>query len=287
MFLTPNISGVIPVRILKQRTVAVCCLFSALYGMANVIHITLLPTYLQTVHGLSATLSGVCQLPITFSNLASMALAGLAISAWGRYVPLLWCGPLVYLLGAVLLQQLRADSTAAQYVACQVPAGVGFGAAVHSSILAVQAVSSAGDMPVASVMEVFSMQLGRAVGISVAQSLFVECLRRGLRRVAALSGEQAAAAAAFAGDDGLRSMVAAMEGMDAETVREVRGVLNEAITTAFVVPVAATAAAAVVTWFVERRTMDVSKRSKTDGDEAVAGSVEQPMSEEAKTGGKE
>lgn len=260
-----------------------CCLFSALYGMANVIHITLLPTYLQTVHGLSATLSGVYQLPITFSNLASMALAGLAISAWGRYVPFLWCGPLVYLLGAVLFQQLRADSAAAQYVGYQVPTGVGFGVAVHSSILAVQAVSSADDMPVASVMEVFSMQLGRAVGISVAQSLFVQYLQKGLKRIEVLSGGQAGA---FAGD-GLRSMVAAMEGMDAEAVGEVREALNEAITTAFVVPVAATAAAAVVTWFVERRTMDVSKRSKTDGDEAAAGSADQPMSEEAKTEGKE
>lgn len=270
-------SGVIPVRLFKQRTVAICCVFSALYGMANVIHITLLPTYLQTVHDISATMSGVYQLPITFSNLTSISLAGFAISAWGHYVPFLCCGPLIYLVGSVLFQQLRADSTAAQYIGYQVPIGAGFGLAVHSSILAVQAVSSPEDMPVASVMEIFSSQLGRAIGISIAQSLFVRTLQDGLQHV--VSADQATEFA----DDGLGRMVAAMHDLDAPLRERFKDALNTALTTSFIVPVAATAAAAVVTWFVERRTIDVSKGRELGESQAAAGPAARPIPEEAKT----
>lgn len=268
-------NGVIPVRLLRQRTVAMCCVFSALYGMANVTHITLLPTYLQTVHGVSATLSGVFQLPTTLSNLASITLTGLAISAWGHYVPFLCSGPLVYLVGAVLFQQLRADSSRAQYIGYQVPVGAGFGIAIHSSMLAVQAVTTPADMAVASVMEVFSGQLGRAVGISVAQSLFVQTLRRGLRRIV-----PADEAGGFA-DEGLEGMVEAMGRLDEPLRKEFRQVLNKALTTAFVVPVAATAAAAVVAWFVEWRTIDVTKgKKKPPGQDETSAS--QPTSEASK-----
>jgi hypothetical protein len=217
--------------------------------MANVVHITLLPTYLQTVHDISATLSGVYQLPITFSNILSITLTGFAISAWGYYVPFLWAGPLVYLLGSVLFQRLQADSTPAQYIGYQAPVGAGFGIAVHSSLIAVQAVSLPEDMPVASAMEIFSSQLGRAIGISVAQSLFVSTLQARLQEI--VSSDQANTFAS----EGLEKMVVAMHDLDPAMKARFRGALNAALTASFLVPVAATAMASVVTWFAEWRSI--------------------------------
>lgn len=251
------LSGLIPLRLIRQRTVACCCVFSALYGAANITHVTLLPTYLQTVHGISATLSGVFQLPITFSNIASMTAASLVISARGHFLPFLCAGPLVYLVGAVLFQQLRTTSGPAWYIGATVPIGAGFGLAIHSSVLAIQAACSPEDMPLAVVLEIFSQQLGRAVGISIAQSVYLQKLQQGLGAVPAtgvgVTGQSS----------GLQELVSSMQGMVPARQAEVREALNSAITAAFILPVAATAGAAVSTWFVERRTLDVAKKPTT------------------------
>ncbi|KAH7014274.1 major facilitator superfamily domain-containing protein, partial [Microdochium trichocladiopsis] len=268
--------GLVPLRLINQRTVACCCAFSALYGAANVTHITLLPTYLQTVHDISATLSGVYQLPITFSNIISVAISSQAISTWGHFLPFLRAGPLVYLVGSVLFQQLRTTSGPAWYIGSEIPIGAGFGLAIHSSVLAIQVVVSPHDMPLAAVMELFSQQLGRAVGISIAQSIFVQNLQAGLRGVVDASGGNSSTSSSnssivsdLAGQ-GLQEMIDSMKALEPASQAAVREVLNGALTTAFILPVAATAGAAVLTWFVETRTIDVSKKAgrASGGDDA-------------------
>ncbi|PGH27911.1 hypothetical protein AJ80_00461 [Polytolypa hystricis UAMH7299] len=257
--------AVIPLRILKQRTVAVCCIFSVLYGVANVTHITLLPTYLQTVHDVTPTMSGVYQLTLTSANIVSIMIAGFAMTAWGHYLPFLWGGPLVYLTGSVLFQRLQPDSTAAQYIGYQAIIGAGFGLAIQSSIIAIQNVSPPEDMPIACVTEILCGQLGRAVGISIAQSIFVSGLNQRVRDI--VPPDQADSFT----KDGLETMVADMKTLDKPVQARFRGALNDAITTALILPVATTAAASVITWFAERRSIHVSKKTKPADRELQSG----------------
>ncbi|KAH7032671.1 major facilitator superfamily domain-containing protein [Microdochium trichocladiopsis] len=257
-------SGLVPLHLARQRTVACCCIFSALYGAANMIHFTLLPTYLQTVHDISATLSGVYQLPITLSNITSMALASTVITKYGHYLPFLRAGPLIYLVGAVLFQQMRVTSTAAWYLSAEISIGAGFGLAVHSSLLAVQVVCTGDDIPVAAVMEVFSQQLGRSVGISIAQSVFVQALQGGLADIAAASPPIASEQVLGLAGQGLEEMVRTMQAVEPAVRAAVKQALNSAVATAYILPVAATAGAAVVVWVVENRTIDVSKKAAAD-----------------------
>jgi hypothetical protein len=245
--------ALIPLRILKQRTVAVCCIFSIFYGVANVTHVTLIPTYLQTVHDVTPTMSGVYQLTMTAANIFSITVAGFAMTAWGHYLPFLWVGPLVYLPGSVLYHRLQPSSTAAEYIGYQAIIGVGFGLAIHSSIIAIQNVSSPEDMPIACVTEIFCGQLGRAIGISIAQSVFVRTLNQSLRDI--VSPEQADNFA----KDGLETMVSVMKTLNNPVRDHLRGALNDAIATAFILPVATIAAAGVVSWFAEMKSIDVSK----------------------------
>ncbi|KXJ90365.1 major facilitator superfamily domain-containing protein [Microdochium bolleyi] len=259
-------NGLVPLRLITQRTIASCCLMSLLNGAANITHITMLPTYLQTVHGLSATMSGVYQLPITGSNIFAMAVASATISRTGRFLPFLHAGPVIYLAGAVLLQQLRPDSPLAWVLGSAVPVGAGFGFTVHACLLAVQNACSAArskeDMPVAAVMEVFSQQLGRAIAISIAQSVFVQKLYAGLAGLVTASGSPAADSQGLLdmAGQGLEQMVHTMQTLDPGTRDAVRGVLSAAVTTAFILPVAAMATAALASLVAERRSIDMSKK---------------------------
>jgi hypothetical protein len=210
-------------------------------------------------------MSGVYQITMTAANIFSITIAGFAMTAWGHYLPFLWLGPLVYLPGSVLYQRLQPGSTAAEYIGYQAIIGVGFGLAIHSSIIAIQNVSSPEDMPIACVTEIFCGQLGRAFGISIAQSIFVRTLKQSLLDI--VSPEQADDFE----KDGLETMVAVMRTLDNPVRDRLRGALNNAIATALILPVATTAAAAVVTWFAELRSIDVSKKAKAKDQEAQPG----------------
>lgn len=230
-----------------------CIIFSALYGMANMVHGSLLVTYFQTVHNISITLSAVYQIPMTIASILSSVAVGIAVSKWNHYLPFFWAGPPLYLVGAVLLHTLSTASTEAQLMGYQVPAGIGFGTAVSTTLIAIQAVSTPDDVTSACVADTVAAQVGRAVGVSIAQNLFVGLLNRGLRDI--VSAEQAASFAR----GGLQKMIESMKGMDEGLREQFREALNRAVTSALLVPVAAIALGIVVTWFTERRRLVETK----------------------------
>lgn len=242
-------SAVIPLRIFKQRTVAVCISFSALYGMANMIHASMIATYFQTVHDISITLSAVYQIPLTVCSIFSSVASNLAISAWGHYLPFFWAGPPLYLVGAVLLHTWSTASNAAQLLGYLVPTGIGFGTAVSVTLIAIQAVSAPDDLASACVADTVSAQIGRAVGVCIAQNLFVGLLNQGLRDI--LSPDEAASFAR----NGLERMIQSMKTMDARLRQQFREALNKAVATSLLVPVAAISLAIIMTWFAPRRTL--------------------------------
>lgn len=245
--------AVIPLRIFKQRTVAVCCIFSTLYGIASITYSMLLPTYFQTVHDTTATLSGIYYIPMTIASVVGIIITGFSITAWGHYVPFMWAGPLVFMTGSVLFHLLEPSSTQAQYLGYQIITGLGFGLSIHVSLIAVQVVSLPEDMPSACVTELLSGQIGGAVGVSIAQNLFLSTLREELRQI--VSPEEAVTFA----NSGLKAMVETMKTLEVGMREQFRHALNNSVTTAFVVPIAVTALAEVASWFIERRTVDVSK----------------------------
>jgi hypothetical protein len=213
----------------------------------------LLPTYFQTVHGTTATLSGIYYMPMTIVSVIGIIITGFSITAWGHYVPFMWAGPLIYMIGSVLFYLLEPSSTRAQYLGYQAITGLGFGVTIHVSLIAVQVVSLPEDMPTACGTEMLCGQIGGSVGASIAQNLFLSTLREELRQI--VSPEEAAAFA----NGGLESMVESMKTLEVGIREQFRQALNNSVTTAFIVPIAVTALAEVVSWFIERRKLDVSK----------------------------
>lgn len=236
----------IPLRLLQQRTVAICCIFSGLYGVAIVTHSYLLPIWFQGVKGTDATLSGVYMLPFTIASTIAVLVAGFSMTASGHYVPFMWVGSLIYVAGSVLYATLKTDSNAGKYLGYQILAGAGFGAAIQVTFIGVQVVTPAIDMPTVCALEVFFRQLGGSVGISVAQSIFLNTLTSHLRSISGIDPEVVIHAGAIEGSW-------SNELVNSSTVDLVKDALNTAITKAFLLPIGATAVAAVFSLGMERR----------------------------------
>lgn len=165
--------------------------------------------------------------------------------------------------GSVLFHTLKTSSGAAQYLGYQVITGAGFGLTIHVSLIAVQVASKEEDMSTACAMEIFFNQLGGAVGASVGQNLFLRTLRSRIQGIM-----PAAEASAFV-QGGLGNMVKVMKSLSGQEQVQLKDALNKAVTTAFIVPIVATAVAAVVSWVVEWRKIEAEEPEQT----GVAASV--------------
>ncbi|KAF2018695.1 MFS transporter [Aaosphaeria arxii CBS 175.79] len=168
----------IPLRVFKQRTVLVSCVFSALLSMGLYTHIFYLPFYFQASKGTSAEESGIRTIAYLVSiTLASIVIGGL-ITAIGYYSPFMWFGSAIFTIGCGMLYTLRVASPPGQWIGYQILAGVGAGASVQIPFIAVQVVTSTKDMPTANACVMFFNSLGGAIAISIAQNIFVNSLSR-------------------------------------------------------------------------------------------------------------
>lgn len=163
-------------RILSQRTVAISCAYNVLMGMGYNTHIYYLAFYFQAALGTNAVTSGVRCLAYGIPGSIAIIITGACISSRGHYVPFMWLGTSIFIVGCVLLRTLEIDSTMGQWLGYQIVAGTGIGLAEQVPFIAVQVVLPAADMPTACALVVFSRCLGGAIGLSVATNLFSSAL---------------------------------------------------------------------------------------------------------------
>ena len=237
--------------------------------MAVITHSYFLPIYFQAVKGISAAISGVYGLPFTIVSAVGTICAGFHMTPHGYYVPFMWIGSIVYLAGSVIYYLLQVDSNAGKWVGCQILAGIGLGISIQVTFISVQVVTPSEDMPTACSWEVFFKSLGGAVGISVAQTIFSDVLLPRLQRIPGL--DAAAVVNAGAAD------VSTTKGVvPAALVGKVKLAYNDAATRAFIVPVAVTALAVVLTWGMERSRIE-------EGEDSVQNSTPESAKAHAKT----
>jgi hypothetical protein len=205
-------------------------------------------------------------LPFTIASTIAVLVAGFSMTASGHYVPFMWVGSLIYVTGSVMYATLETHSNAGKYLGYQILAGAGFGAAIQVTFIGVQVVTPAIDMPTVCALEVFFRQLGGSVGISVAQSIFLNTLTSRLRSIAGIDPEVVIHTGVIEGSW-------SNELMNSSTVNLVKDALNTAITKAFLLPIGATALAAVFSVGMERRQIE-DDRVPSPGKGAGAGENE-------------
>ncbi|KAF1364938.1 MFS transporter [Lizonia empirigonia] len=236
----------IPLRVFKQRTIWVSCVFSALLSMALYTHIFYLPFYFQAIKGTTAEQSGIRTIAYLVSITISSIVIGASITIVGWYAPFMWFGSAVFAIGAGMLYTLKVNSPNGQWIGYQILAGVGAGAGVQIPFIAVQVVSSVKDMPTANACVLFFNSLGGALSISIAQNIFVNTLAKEIPKYVPDFDPQIVAQA---GATNLRQVV------PPELLPGVLHGYNNAIVTAFVLAIATSCLAFLVSLGQEQKSV--------------------------------
>ena len=76
---------ILPIRLFGSPVFTVCCVLSFIVGFAMLGALTFLPTFMQFVDGVSATVSGLRTLPMVAGLLLTSMSSGIIVSRTGRY----------------------------------------------------------------------------------------------------------------------------------------------------------------------------------------------------------
>lgn len=208
-------------------------------------HVFYLPFYFQAVKGTDAQESGIrCIAYLISSTVASLIFGGI-VTGVGYYTPFLYFGTArkssrsnpshttniaaVYTIGSGFIYTLKVDSSKATWIGYQVLAGFGTGC-VQLPFIAVQSILPPKLMPTGNAIAIFSNTLGGAISISIAQNIFANTL---VKEITKQVPDLDPYVVINAGAAHLRDEV---------TDAQLPGTLlayNKALTTAFILPIAA------------------------------------------------
>ncbi|WP_399101193.1 MDR family MFS transporter [Streptomyces sp. 11x1] len=163
---------VLPLKLFRVRTFTLSAVISFVVGFAMFGAMTYLPTFLQVVHGVSPTMSGVHMLPMVFGLLLSSTVSGQIVSRTGRWKVFPLAGTAVTTLGLLLLHQLDADSGDGEMSAYLFVFGAGLGLVMQVLVLIVQNAVSYEDLGVATSGATFFRSIGASFGVAVFGTVF-------------------------------------------------------------------------------------------------------------------
>ncbi|POX64211.1 EmrB/QacA family drug resistance transporter [Streptomyces sp. Ru62] len=167
---------VLPLKLFRIRTFTLAAVISFIVGFAMFGALTYLPTFLQVVHGVSPTLSGVHMLPMVFGLLLSSTLSGQIVSRTGRWKVFPIAGTAVTTLGLLLLHRLDENSATAVMSVCFFVFGTGLGLVMQVLVLIVQNAVSYEDLGVATSGATFFRSIGASFGVAIFGTVFASRL---------------------------------------------------------------------------------------------------------------
>jgi MFS family permease len=160
----------------RSGVFTVCALLSFIIGFAMLGGVTYLPTYLQFVHGASATESGLQMLPLVLGLLVASVAVGQTISKTGRYRPFPIVGTILIGIGLYLLSRLDNQTSYAEVAGYMVVLGVGVGLCMPVPTVVVQSTVDYSDLGVATSGVSFLRTMGSSFGVAVFGSIYAHQL---------------------------------------------------------------------------------------------------------------
>ncbi|MBX7551412.1 DHA2 family efflux MFS transporter permease subunit [Streptomyces sp. NPDC004232] len=177
---------VLPLKLFGIRTFTLAAVISFIVGFAMFGAMTYLPTFLQVVHGVSPTVSGVYMLPMVFGLLLSSTVSGQIVSRTGRWKVFPVTGTAVTAIGLLLLHRLTEHSPTAVMSVYFFVFGLGLGLVMQVLILIVQNAVSYEDLGVATSGATFFRSIGASFGVAIFGTVFAS--RLGDKLTAAFRG---------------------------------------------------------------------------------------------------
>ncbi|KAF2445324.1 MFS general substrate transporter [Karstenula rhodostoma CBS 690.94] len=181
----------IPPRIIAKRSIYTGALVLFFLGMSSLTYTYYLPIFFQSIQGVSATHSGVRFIALVVPQIVLLVVTGAIVSKVGYYVPFILLGITIDCIGAGLITTLGVETPNIRWAAFLVVNGIGIGMAQQLPYTALQAVLDPLDVATGNAIAVFSFQLGGALGIAIAQNLFLTKLANAVANTTADVSPQA------------------------------------------------------------------------------------------------
>jgi EmrB/QacA subfamily drug resistance transporter len=157
---------ILPLSLFRIQIFSVANIIAFVSGIAMFGALAFLPQYLQLVHGVSATMSGLLLLPLLVGLLTMSITSGLYISRTGRYRWFPLAGTIVVTIGLLLLSRLGAHTSLLVVSLDILVFGLGLGLFIQVLTLVVQNAVPMKQLGVATSSVTFFRSMGGAIGAS-------------------------------------------------------------------------------------------------------------------------
>ncbi|WP_301125469.1 MDR family MFS transporter [Streptomyces cacaoi] len=270
------VEPVLPMSLFAVRNFTLCAAISFVIGFAMFGAMTYLPTFLQVVHGVSPTMSGVHMLPMVLGVIAASTVSGQLITHTGhwKFFPVVGTG--VTTGGLLLLHRLAPDSSQLEMSAYFAVFGIGLGLVLQVLVLVAQNAVRYADLGVATSGVTFFRSIGASVGVAVFGAIFAS--RLGGKLADALRGQPLPAGVSA---DSLKHNPQSVSRLPAGARRGVLGAYSESITDVFLFAAPLAFVAFVLTWFFVQQRLRRSVQVPDEAETLAPCPVERSSSDEA------
>ncbi|KAF2014457.1 putative aflatoxin efflux pump [Aaosphaeria arxii CBS 175.79] len=178
----------IPTRILVNRTIA-CAFFFTFISMASMqVMVYYIPIFFQALKGFSPISSGLATLAIILPLVIGTILAGGLVQRLGYPAPFMIISCIIWTTGAGLVTTWPIDVKSSMWIGYQFLIGFGIGLGMQQPNLIAQIVlKDRRDATMGVSLMMFGQNLGGAVFIAVAQSVFTDSLAGKLSAIPGLN----------------------------------------------------------------------------------------------------
>ncbi|KAL9006983.1 MAG: hypothetical protein Q9188_000271 [Gyalolechia gomerana] len=169
-------NATIPIRIVKQRSMATASWFVFCLGASFFVLIYFVPIWFQAIKGVSATKSGIMVLPMILSLVLISVISGVGVTVLGYYAPFMIVSSILMSIGVGLMSTWSTSTNHSMWIGYQAIYGLGIGCGMQQPLMAAQTVLPLDDVPIGTTVIIFVQTLGGALFISVAQNIFTNRL---------------------------------------------------------------------------------------------------------------
>ena len=158
---------VLPLRLFGDGVMRVATLVNLTSGLLFYCGIFFVPLFMQEVHGVSPTSSGLVLTPLMFGAAFGTTISGRRVERSGRIRTWPIAGSIVMSAGIGLLVTLRADTPVPAAAAYVLVMGLGIGFVMQPSLLAAQNSAAANDLGTATSTALLFRMMGSTIGVPV------------------------------------------------------------------------------------------------------------------------
>lgn len=163
-------------RLIKDRTLMGMSVFVFVVAGGFFTLLYYLPIYFQSTRGVSASHSGIDNLPLVAGAGIFSIISGVLITVSGLYSPWQILGTVLAAVGAGLLYTLQIHTPTGRWIGYQILAGSGLGLVFQVPVIVSQAVVKPSDLSSVSAMILFFQTIGGAIFVSAAEAGFTNRL---------------------------------------------------------------------------------------------------------------